>query len=226
MAAIIIPAYNEVLRIGAVLRAVTRSKYAREVIVVNDASEDATAEIARRIPGVRVLEHRVNVGKGGALATGVAACNADLIAFVDADLEGLRPEHVDMILEPLLDGRCDMCIGVFRGGKFWSDSAQRVAPLISGQRAMRREFFEGVPGISDMRMGVEVALNTHAKRCKARIVRVCLPGVSHPSKEQKLGLVKGAAARARMYADIGRTVVKLRAPRKRTVRKRKDFTGL
>ena len=60
---------------------------------------------------------------------------------MDADLSGLKPEHVDQIIRPLLENRCDMCIGVFRGGKFWSDTAQRISPYISGQRAMKRDLF-------------------------------------------------------------------------------------
>ena len=48
-----------------------------------------------------------------------------------------RP-HIDQIIQPVLADRCEVCIGIFRGGKFWSDTAQKFAPYISGQRAMKR----------------------------------------------------------------------------------------
>jgi glycosyltransferase involved in cell wall biosynthesis len=212
--AVIIPAFNEEARIANVLRAVTRAKLPHEIIVVSDASQDRTATVARGFPGVRVLELPFNTGKGGAMAAGARATDAQVIAFVDADLSGLRPDHVDLIIRPLLDSRCDMCIGVFRGGKFWSDTAQRISPYISGQRAMSRQLFEKIPFLADLRMGVEVTINTYAKRNKAKVSRVVLRGVSNTYKEQKLGLMKGAAARAKMYAEIGRAMVKMRRRQK------------
>jgi hypothetical protein len=63
-------------------------------------------------------------------------------------------------------------------------------------------------------MGIEVTINTYAKRQKARVKRVVLRGVSNTFKEQKMGLVKGAAARARMYTEIGRAMVRMRRRRK------------
>lgn len=148
------------------------------------------------------------------MAAGVSATKADVVAFIDADLMSLKPEHVDQIIRPILNGTCDMCIGVFRGGKFWSDAAQRITPYISGQRALKRVLFDGVPFISDLRMGVEVTLNTHARRSRARVLRVVLRGVSNCHKEQKLGLVKGLAARGQMYGEIMNAMVKSRKRRR------------
>lgn len=218
MVAIVIPAYNEEQRITTVLRAALASKLADEVIVVSDASRDRTADVARRFEGVRVIELPFNMGKGGAMAAGVAATRANVLVFVDADLRGLRGEHVDQIVRPLLEDSCDMCIGVFRGGKFWSDTAQRISPYISGQRAMKRALFESIPFLGEIRMGVEVTINTYAKRSRARIMRVVLRGVSNTHKERKLGLVKGTAARAKMYKEIARAMMRMR-------RRRKPFRG-
>jgi hypothetical protein len=111
-----------------------------------------------------------------------------------------------------------MCIGVFRGGKFWSETAQRISPYISGQRALKRELFDMIPFISEIRFGVEVTLNTYAKRNKARILRVVLQGVSNTFKESKMGLVKGVRARGKMYAEIGRALVRMRRKNKPTKR--------
>lgn len=208
--AVIIPAYNEADRISKVLEAACRASLVDEILVVSDGSTDATTTVARQFERVRVLELPFNAGKGAAMSAGVAATSAQIVAFIDADLSGLRPEHIDQIVTPPLADKCDMCIGVFRGGKFWSDTAQLISPLISGQRAMHRRVFEAVPFLSEIRMGVEVALNNHAKRQKARILRVVLRGVSNTYKERKLGLVKGAAARAKMYTEIGRALVRTR----------------
>src|SRR5437868_10667254 len=89
--AIIVPAYNEAERIGRVLRAASGSKYADDVIVVCDGCKDSTAKVAARFSGVRVLELPVNVGKAGAMSAGVKTTDAEILAFVDADLDGLSP---------------------------------------------------------------------------------------------------------------------------------------
>lgn len=217
--AIVVPAYNEAGRISSVLRAVTQSKLAEEVIVVDDGSIDNTAAIAEKFSGVRVLVLRENAGKGGAMLAGVQATDAQIIAFIDADLVGLRAEHVDTVIRPVLAGACDLCIGVFRGGKFWSDTAQKVTPHLSGQRAIRRDLFLTVPHIGEMRLGVEVAMNQHAKRRKARVTRVVLRGVANYHKEKKMGLMKGSQARIQMYSEIAAALVRVRRKRTRASRR-------
>jgi len=214
--AIIIPAYNEAERIGRVLRASLESKYADDVIVVCDGCRDNTAKVAARFTGARVLDLPVNVGKAGAMAAGVKTTDADVLMFVDADLIGLTSDHIDSIIRPLLTNQCEMCIGVFRGGKFWSDAAQRITPYYSGQRAMRRSLFTAIPNLQDARMGVEIALNEHAKRVRARVLRVVLYGVSNCHKEQKMGLAQGIQARKQMFQEM------LEAHKRARTRKRRE----
>ena len=220
MVAIIIPAKDEEHRIARVLLAALESKLADQVIVVSDGSTDRTAQVARKWP-VQVVELKKNQGKGGAMLEGVRATKAEIVCFVDADLVGLRGEHIDAIIRPVLDNYCDMCIGVFRGGKYWSDMAQKITPYISGQRAMRRELIEGIPHLAEYRMGVEVVLKDYAKRRKARIMRVPLRGVSNFFKEKKLGIVKGTGQRMKMYKEIASAMVKIRKNRRRPHRRRK-----
>ena len=214
--AIVVPAYNEAGRISSVLRAITQSKLAEEVIVVDDGSIDETAQIAQKFAGVRVKVLKENVGKGGAMLAGVQATDAQIIAFIDADLVGLRAEHVDTVIRPVLAGACDLCVGVFRGGKFWSDTAQKVTPHLSGQRAIKRELFLTVPHIGEMRLGVEVAMNQHAKRRKALVTRVVLRGVANYHKEKKMGLMKGSRARIQMYSEIAAAMIRVRRKRSRS----------
>lgn len=212
--AIILPAFNEEARIANVLRAATQSKLATEIIVVSDGSTDRTAEVARTF-NVRVHELAYNQGKGAAMAAGVRLTKARYVAFIDADLGGLTGAHVDAIIQPILDRRCDMCVGIFRGGKVWSDAAHKFTPYFSGQRALKREIFESVSYIAELRLGVEYALNNEARRRRARVLRVVLEGVSNCHKEQKLGVVKGLAARTKMYKEIGEAMVKTAKRRQR-----------
>lgn len=213
--AVIVPARNEESRIASVLRAVLGCRLVNEIIVVDDGSDDNTSKVAGAFEGVRVLRLPRNLGKAGAMSEGARATKAGILAFVDADLGGLRSEHLERIIVPVLTDQCDMCVGIFRGGKALSTAAQRVLPILSGQRTIKRELFESVPHMDELRMGIEVALNRAAKLKRARVQKVFLRGVSNCYKEQKLGLVKGTAARLKMYGEIGHAMVKTSPRRKK-----------
>jgi glycosyltransferase involved in cell wall biosynthesis len=217
--AVVIPAFNEGQRVASVLRAVKTCKSIHEIIVVDDGSTDNTSKVASEIEGVKVVTLAKNVGKGGAMHAGVLQTSCPIILFVDADLAGLTAEHLEQILAPILRGECDMSVGVFRGGKIGSNAGMAISPFLSGQRALKRDFFLGIPSINDLRYGVEMAITEHARRRKITTRRVTLRGVSNTLKEEKLGLVKGIQARTKMYREIREAMVRSRK-KKRSQRKR------
>jgi len=204
--AAIIPAYNEERRIGAVLSALERASMLDDILVVDDGSTDRTLEMLPSGNGVRGLRLPRNVGKGGAMWAGAQETDADVILFLDADLVGLGPEHLRLMLEPVTAGEADMCIGIFRGGRYWTDLAQKLVPYISGQRAIRREMFLSVPQVRRARSGVEVALTHHARVNGWGVQWVALAGITHVMKEEKMGALRGFGARLAMYWEIGRYV--------------------
>ncbi|MET7669994.1 bifunctional polysaccharide deacetylase/glycosyltransferase family 2 protein [Micromonospora luteifusca] len=84
---VIVPAYNEAANIAATVRSLVASAYpALEVIVVDDGSDDGTADIVERmrLRGVRVIR-QANAGKPAALNTGIRAARANLLVLVDGD---------------------------------------------------------------------------------------------------------------------------------------------
>lgn len=203
--AAVIPAYNEAANIARVLRPAVRSPVVDEVIVVCDGCEDDTAAVARRFP-VKVVELPQNVGKGGAMMAGVHSTDARIILFLDADLIGLRQAHIRDLVEPVTSGTADMTLGVFDHGRLATDLAQRLAPFLSGQRAVRREVLEDIPDLEQTGFGVEVALSRYAERHGLRVVKVPLPGLAQVMKEEKAGLWRGFRARMRMYWEILKSV--------------------
>jgi dolichol-phosphate mannosyltransferase len=92
---LVIPAYNEEAGIRQAIReadeALGRLAAAYEILIVDDGSTDATAEVAAEAawnrPNVRVLRHDGNRGYGAALRTGFEAARLDRIAFTDADCQ-------------------------------------------------------------------------------------------------------------------------------------------
>lgn len=197
----VIPAYNEEERIGKVLEAVKKSELVDGIIVVDDGSTDRTAEVAEKM-GVTVIKNDENMGKGGALCRGFKNCDSEVILFLDADLVGLQPDQVDALVRPVKNGECEMTLGIFSNGRLSTDLAQKVAPFLSGQRAIKREVLENISGLEISRYGVEVALTRYVQKNNVNIKEVLLKDVSHVMKEEKLGLIKGFAERIKMYWDI------------------------
>ncbi len=199
---VIVPAYNEAGRIGAVLEPILASRLVDEVVVVDDGSDDATAEEAARFP-VQLIRLPENRGKAAALDAGVSAARNDEFLFLDADLVGLRTEHVDQLIRAYLDEDLDMAVGVFSDGRRNTDWAQKINPYASGQRVLPRRLWERAKeNVHEMNFGIEIALSRLAAREGWKKEYVKMAGVTHVLKEEKRGLAKGLADRLRMYGDM------------------------
>lgn len=221
--AAIIPAYNEANRVVAVLETIANSQSVGEVLCVTDGCSDDTAAqvatfVAARCPDatpVRLFELTQNIGKGGAMAHGAHHTDAEVLLFLDADLIGLQPSQVDEMLEPMLreSDPADMTLGLFgavRGGPlgWWLSWCHRATPSITGQRAIRRDLFLSTPGLTRSRFGVEAAITRWVQSDPSlKVDFVYLHSVTHPIKEEKLGLIRGSRNRMKMYRDIGQTLV-------------------
>jgi hypothetical protein len=95
-----------------------------------------------------------------------------------------------------------MTIGIFRNGRMVTDLAQKVTPYLSGQRAIKKSIIDKMPNIDISRYGVEVALTKYVEKFSIRVQEVDLPDMTHVTKEEKLGIIKGMHARLKMYWDI------------------------
>ena len=206
----IIPAFNEASRITAVLDAVTAAAFVGEVIVVDDGSQDRTAEVASASPGVVVLRMPRNLGKAAAMAHGARRAAHEVVIFLDADLVNLTSTHVDDLVAPVLHGEADMTVGQFWSGSPLVTAWMRFCPAISGQRAMRADDFLAVPDVASSGFGVEVVVTRHAIYNRMRTRYVHLPRISHVWKESKRGLLRGLGTRAIMYSQILRWSVGIR----------------
>ncbi len=108
---LVIPAYDEAESVGKVLSSLKKAGFSH-IIVVDDGSKDATAEVARN-GGAITLSHVVNRGLGGALGTGIQAAlrlGAEYIVTCDADGQH-APEDVERVALSLSSGEADAVIG-------------------------------------------------------------------------------------------------------------------
>jgi glycosyltransferase involved in cell wall biosynthesis len=117
---VIVPAYNEEKGILAVLRQITLGLTERgwpyEVIVVDDGSQDKTAEVAKSMVEVRVLQHKRNRGYGASLKTGIRHARYQLVAITDADGTYPNDRIPDLVLK-IFEADSDMVVGARTSGQ-------------------------------------------------------------------------------------------------------------
>jgi glycosyltransferase involved in cell wall biosynthesis len=117
-----IPCFNTARTIADV---VTKTlKHVDEVIVVDDGSNDKTAEIARAA-GAMVISHDKNLGKGAAMKTAAKSAECDILVFIDGDAQH-NPEEIPLVLEPIVQGDADFVIG----SRYLTGSKLTYNPLI------------------------------------------------------------------------------------------------
>jgi hypothetical protein len=113
---VIIPVYNEERTVDALLRRVVAGPFPypqKEVIVVDDGSRDGTADVLARWrdrPGVLLLRHPQNRGKGAAVRTGLAHACGEITLIQDADLE-YDPADYPRVVAPIRAGRAAVVYG-------------------------------------------------------------------------------------------------------------------
>jgi glucosyl-3-phosphoglycerate synthase len=170
--AVCIPARDEGATITDAVAAATQLRacgLVDEVVVVDDASSDDTAELAVAA-GANVVAGDGRGGKGGALRKAVAASSAELLVFLDADVVGPTPRFVTALVAPLLvDTRVLLVKPTYRrplagspeeGGRvtellarpllhrFLPELANAIAQPLAGETALRRSVLDDV-GLDD-----------------------------------------------------------------------------
>lgn len=139
---VIIPAYNEERFIGSVVLKARR--HAGTVIVVDDGSRDATADIAEAA-GAHVIRHETNRGKGVALNTGFRRARGlapKVVVTLDADGQH-EPEELDQVIEPILNGPADIVVG----SRYLDEKSDVPKHRVWGHRAFNA-LSTGVSGVA------------------------------------------------------------------------------
>jgi glycosyltransferase involved in cell wall biosynthesis len=218
--AVVIPAYNEADRIGPTVAAVSTLPGVDAVVVVDDGSRDATADVAGSA-GARVLRYAKNHGKAMAMAVGaLEVAEIDRrrpsdgprhLLFLDADL-GATAANAGPLIAPVAAGEADMTIAAFAnrvklGGhgfvvRLAGSGIRRAtgwapAQPLNGQRCLTRTAFEAARPLA-RGFGVETAMTIDLKRRGMRVVEVEVE-MAHRATGADL---PSQLHRARQFADV------------------------
>lgn len=193
---ILIPCYNEARTVQEILRRVESLQIPKEIIVVDDGSDNHTKEILARhqSAAIRVIRHEHNRGKGAAIRTALAHARGDVIAIQDADLE-YDPVDLQRLLEPINRGMADVVYGSRFVGSFphrvmffWHYLGNRLITLLTNlfadmnltdvetcYKLFRREILQKIT-LEENRFGFEVEVTMKVARLKCRIYEM---GISY-----------------------------------------------
>jgi glycosyltransferase involved in cell wall biosynthesis len=208
---ILMPCFNEVATLHEAAKRIFQTKVPDidyELIIIDDASEDDSYEIALEIKTefehVKVLQHLVNQGKGAALRTGMQAASGDIVLIHDADLEYDAAEY-PILLNPILSNKADVVYGSrFIGGEtrrilyYWHSLGNQFLTHLSNAftnlnlsdmetcfKVFRKDVLDQIT-VQENRFGFEPEITAKIARLRPHI-RIYEVGISYTGRTYEEG---------------------------------------
>jgi glycosyltransferase involved in cell wall biosynthesis len=192
LVSIVIPVYNEQNTIERILARVAAIPLPKEILVVDDCSQDQTRLLLRRFVEagvIRAIFKSQNEGKGAAVHSGFQVARGDVVIVQDADLE-YDPRDLPELIKPIVADQADVVLG----SRFLGDEPQdpsllhrlgnrlltlasnaftglRLTDMETCYKAIRREALLGLP-LKQKRFGFEPEITARLARRKYRFLEV------------------------------------------------------
>ncbi|MDX9754824.1 MAG: glycosyltransferase family 2 protein [bacterium] len=188
---VIMPVYNEINTIQSIIDAVFAERTPKELIIVDDLSQDGTREFLQNLQDerIKIYFHDQNMGKGAAIRTALQHVSGDIVIIQDADLE-YDPQDYHRLTQPILRDKADVVYGSrFRGTEqrvlfFWHFVGNKFLTLLSNMftnlnltdmetcyKAFRREIAEKL-NIQSNRFGMEPEITAKIAKMRCRVYEV------------------------------------------------------
>lgn len=173
----IIPVYNNEATLSKVVETLLAHPKIREVIAVDDGSGDSSSEILKHYPGITVITHNRNRGKGAGIVSGWKAAKEENILTVDADLVALSTDHLIHMIDVYESEALDMVVAA-RAAEYMPFS------WLSGERIYRKSVVMPYASLAvKVGNGIEQVIN-YAHRGK-RVKLIVSTGIGHVLKYQR-----------------------------------------
>jgi glycosyltransferase involved in cell wall biosynthesis len=214
---VVMPVYNEMTSVAAVVRMVLEQRPVQELIIVDDASRDDTWEALQEFqslaPRVKLIRHDRNQGKGAALRTGFSLATAHIVIVQDADFE-YDPHEYYLLLKPILTGKAQVVFGTRFGSNsahrvlyFWHSVGNRLLTTLSNictnlnlsdmetcYKAFRHDVLKGIT-IEESRFGFEPEITAKVGKLRVPIYEVAISYYGRTYEEgKKIGWRDGFSA--------------------------------
>ena len=203
---VIIPAFNEQDSLENVIRAAAKRKEVDEIIVVDDGSTDATADVARGC-GATVVAVDRNRGKGHAIKLGAGRATGEILLFLDADLKNLDAGKIKSLVEPFKHmadfvktrfdrnaGRVTLLTAKPLLEHFFPEIALGFEQPLSGQFGIKKELLDRMSLEGDY--GVDIGILIDAVMMGAKTEEVYFGYIEHKEKDlESLDLMAKQVAR-------------------------------
>lgn len=209
---VVMPVFNEERTLAEIVERVLATPLDKELIMVDDGSTDGTHAILEQLksrPGVQVIYHERNRGKGAALRTGFAAARGEIVIVQDADLEYF-PEEYPELIEPIVEGWAEVVYGSrFLGRRhrvllYHHYLANKLLTFLSNvftnlnlsdmetcYKVFKREVIQAIPLKQD-RFGFEPEVTMKVARRRLRVFEVAISYNGRTYEEGKKIGVKDA----------------------------------
>lgn len=194
---IIIPVYNERRTIQTIIEVVSKAAVLglqKEIIIVDDGSEDGTRDILRETAAenIKTIFHEKNLGKSHALYTGFAAASGDIVIVQDADLE-YDPYEYELLIKPFLQEKAEVVYGsrylksnLRQVPRFWHTFFNKVFTFASNMLSNmyltdmytcykafnRKVLIEVAQSLQSKRFGFEAEFTAKVARKRYKVIEV------------------------------------------------------
>lgn len=206
MVTVIIPALNEAKTIGNIIQFCLNNSLVKEVIVVDDNSEDSTISIAAAA-GAKVIRSKIR-GKGISMREGIQKAEQEILIFLDGDIDPYPEDTINLLISPIINDEADFVKATF------ARNAGRVTELVakpllniyfpglsgfsqplSGMIAGKKRFFNRIEFYNDY--GVDIGILIDMYLMQAKIKEVNIGYIENKSKPwESLGKMSKEVSRA------------------------------